>query len=181
MKPACSSYKMECMKNHCPLLGQLRSPQFLVTGEQRPMTSGAGQSKIMDVSVLALVQAYRLTLQVQHGRWKESVFQSSNNGPGFSSPLLLPGSRKLLLTQSQCALVNMSHKTRIITLSFTLPLLLAHSANHLLSVIVLPTSAPTEWGNSVIPTDRLSYGATRNSTPAIKLLCFHHKQILHLH
>lgn len=33
MKLVCSGYKMECMKNHCPLLGQLRSPRFLVTGE----------------------------------------------------------------------------------------------------------------------------------------------------
>lgn len=98
----------------------------------------------------------------------------------FPDLQLLPGSRKLLPTQSQCALVNTSHKTRTITLSFTPPLLLAHSANHLLSV-VLSSSAPTEWGNSVIPTDRLSYGTTRNSIPTFKLLCFHHKRILHHH
>lgn len=136
------------------------------------MTCEAGQSEILDVSVLALVQAYRCRCSM------EDVAQSSNKSPGFSSPLLLPGSRKFLPTQSR-VLVNMSHKARIITLSFTPPLLLGHSAHHLLSVGVLPTSAPTDWGNSVIPRDRLSYGTTRNSVPVIKFLRFHHKQILH--
>lgn len=78
MKTACSSYKIEGTQNHCPLLSRLRSPWFLVTREERLVTCGVGQSKIMDGSELAhadaLVQACRLTPRVVHGMWEESVF-----------------------------------------------------------------------------------------------------------
>lgn len=141
MKTACSSYKKEGSENHCPLLSELRSTWFLIVEEQIN-DLWHWRIKNMDGSE----QLFWFSNADWHCGWcmkdgNKECFRETTNAPAFSHLWLHPGSKKLLPTQSQHTLVNMGHKTRIITLSFTSPLLVT-----LLADVVLPTSGPTTTG-----------------------------------
>lgn len=70
-------------QNPLPIAGSAEKPPGSSYRRIELMICGAGQPKIMDVSVLALVQAHWLTLQVQHGRCKKVCFRAAIKALAF--------------------------------------------------------------------------------------------------